>query len=49
MTCGIYLITHLASGRGYVGQIVDIESRFRDHRAGSAKSHKGWVILGEAK
>ena len=34
MTCGIYLITHIASGRGYVGQSVDIESRFRDHLAG---------------
>lgn len=34
MTCGIYLITHIASGRGYVGQSVDIESRFRDHLSG---------------
>lgn len=34
MTCGIYLIQHLPSGRGYVGQSVNIESRFRDHRAG---------------
>lgn len=34
MTCGIYLIRHVTSGRGYVGQSVNIESRFRDHRAG---------------
>ena len=49
MTCGIYLINHKPSGRGCVGQSVDIESRFRDHLAGSAKSHEGWVFLGEAK
>lgn len=34
MTCGIYLINHKPSGRKYVGQSVDIESRFRDHLSG---------------
>lgn len=33
MTCGIYLITHLASGRGYVGQSRDIDRRWREHGA----------------
>lgn len=32
MTCGIYLITHLASGRCYVGQSRNIEKRWREHR-----------------
>ena len=49
MTCGIYLISHKPSGRKYVGQSVDIESRVRDDLGGSAKSHEGWVFLGEAK
>ena len=43
MTCGIYLIKHKSSGRAYVGQSVNIESRFRDHRAG-----KGSVKLSAA-
>lgn len=34
MTCGIYRITHRESGRHYVGQSVNIESRFNDHRKG---------------
>lgn len=34
MACGIYLIVHRPSGRGYVGQSVNIESRFNDHKAG---------------
>lgn len=33
MTCGIYLITHVASGRGYVGQSRDIERRWKEHGA----------------
>lgn len=33
MTCGIYLITHLASGRGYVGQSRDIDRRWKEHGA----------------
>lgn len=31
---GIYLIVHRETGRGYVGQSIDIDSRFRQHAAG---------------
>lgn len=34
MTCGIYVITHIASGRMYVGQSIDIEERFKQHAKG---------------
>lgn len=33
MTCGIYRITHRATGRHYVGQSVNIERRWRAHRS----------------
>lgn len=33
--CGIYVITHRASGRRYVGQSVDIRKRWREHLAGA--------------
>ena len=36
MTCGIYLITHLASGRCYVGQSRNIEARWKQHRGGDS-------------
>lgn len=36
--CGIYCITHIASGRKYVGQSVDIEKRLKKHAAGQSKS-----------
>lgn len=40
MTCGIYLITHLASGRCYVGQSRDIARRWKEHGATSKpRSH----------
>lgn len=32
--CGIYLITHVASGRQYVGQSIDIVARLRSHASG---------------
>lgn len=32
MTCGIYVIRHVASGRCYVGQSRNIEKRWREHR-----------------
>lgn len=42
--CGIYLITHIETGRKYVGQSIDIERRWRDH----AKGKSGSGILGHA-
>lgn len=33
--CGIYRITHRKSGRHYVGQSIDIKSRFQDHLKGT--------------
>lgn len=32
MTCGIYLITNKINGHMYVGQSVNIENRFSQHR-----------------
>jgi group I intron endonuclease len=32
VTCGIYCLTHRASGKRYVGQAVDIERRLKSHR-----------------
>lgn len=32
--CGIYLIRHKESGKGYVGQSKDIKRRFSEHRRG---------------
>lgn len=32
--CGIYLLTHIESGRKYVGQSIDIETRIRYHSYG---------------
>lgn len=47
--CGIYLITHTATGRKYVGQSVDIRHRFIEHattkkrsRLGNAVRKYGW-------
>lgn len=31
MTCGIYMIQNKQTGQKYIGQSVDIESRYRGH------------------
>ena len=36
--CGVYLITHLATGRRYVGQSIDIDRRLVEHGAGRRES-----------
>lgn len=36
MTCGIYIIRHVASGRCYVGQSRNIEARWKQHRCGDS-------------
>lgn len=49
MSCGIYIIQHLSSGRLYVGQSRDIAARWKQHRGGDsnrflkrAVSKYGW-------
>lgn len=37
--CGIYLITHIESGRKYVGQSVNIEKRWREHSRSKIGTH----------
>ena len=32
MTCGIYVITERETGRGYVGQSINIEGRWKSHK-----------------
>lgn len=39
MTCGIYRITHRATGRHYVGLSFDIKQRWRGHRHGAANTY----------
>lgn len=34
MTCGIYMIRNSVNGKMYIGQAVDIEKRWREHRSG---------------
>ncbi len=48
--CGIYLITHIATGRKYVGQSIDIHKRWREHsrsKSGGILAHAiskyGWI------
>lgn len=43
--CGIYLITHIESGRRYVGQSVHIKSRWNQHSRGSKKTKLGCAVL----
>lgn len=35
---GIYVLTHIATGRKYVGQSVDVESRYRQHKKAHANT-----------
>jgi len=44
--CGIYLITHILTGRTYVGQSSDIARRWREHATGhvSSKGHLSAAI-----
>lgn len=35
MTCGIYKITNVENGKYYIGQSVNMERRWREHRARS--------------
>ncbi len=42
--CGIYLITHTATGRKYVGQSVDIKLRWSQHAKGKCKMRLGQTI-----
>ena len=42
--CGVYSLTHIATGRVYVGQSIDIDRRWREH----AKGQTGCGILTHA-
>lgn len=42
--CGIYLITHVATGRKYVGQSIDIHKRWQVHARGKCQMHLGRSI-----
>lgn len=42
--CGIYLITHIATGRKYVGQSIDIHKRWTVHSRGKCKMRLGNAI-----
>lgn len=44
MTCGIYLIRHVESGLGYVGQSVAIEARLLVHARGKCRMRLGRSI-----
>lgn len=43
--CGIYLITHIESGRKYVGQSVHIKSRWNQHSRGTKNTKIGCAVL----
>lgn len=43
--CGIYLLTHIESGRKYVGQSVDIHKRFGNHSLGRKNTKLGNAVL----
>lgn len=43
--CGIYLLTHIATGRKYVGQSVDIHKRFGNHSLGRKNTKLGNAVL----
>jgi group I intron endonuclease len=38
--CGVYCITHVETGRQYIGKSVDIERRWAEHRS----ARTGWAI-----
>lgn len=40
MTCGIYLITNKINGHMYVGQSIDIQKRFNEHKNGMDSKQK---------
>ena len=42
--CGIYLLTHIETGRKYVGQSVDINKRWQVHARGRSDTHLGRAI-----
>lgn len=42
--CGVYLLTHVESGRKYVGQSVDIRARWRAHSRTTEDSYIGRAI-----
>ena len=44
MTCGIYSLTHVATGKRYVGQSINIEARWRQHQKGRDLSAIGAAI-----
>lgn len=44
-TCGIYLITHIESGRKYVGQSVNIKSRWNQHSRGAKNTKLGCAVI----
>lgn len=45
--CGVYRLTHIATGRVYVGQSIDIDRRWREHANG--KSGSGIIAHAIAK
>lgn len=45
MTCGVYTITHVPSGRYYVGSSKECEKRFRAHRSMLSRgAHENWRL-----
>ena len=43
--CGIYLLTHIESGRKYVGQSRNIKSRWNQHSRGAKNTKLGCAII----
>lgn len=43
--CGVYLLTHIASGRKYVGQSVNIRSRWNQHSRGAKNTKLGCAVI----
>lgn len=39
MTCGIYLIKNIKTGRKYIGQSIDIERRWKEHKKYQNEGH----------
>ncbi len=45
MACGIYIIQNLLNGKVYIGQAVDINNRFYDHKHGYGIEHNSAIDM----